>query len=57
LNSESNRFFDCALRFSHRHIYADYERSLVEQELGGYGIDLDDLRSVPPDGGALKRRR
>ena len=39
------------------HIYADYERTRVEQELRGYGIDLDDLPSVPPDDGARKRRR
>ena len=39
------------------HIYADYERSLVEQELRGYGIDLHDLTPVPTDGGARKRRR
>jgi hypothetical protein len=39
------------------HIYASYERSLVEQELRGYGIDLHELPPVPPDGGARKRRR
>ena len=39
------------------HIYADYERTLVEQELRGYGIDLDDLPSVPPDGGVQMRKR
>ena len=39
------------------HIYASYERSLVEQELRGYGIDLDDLPPVPPEAGAPKKRR
>jgi hypothetical protein len=29
------------------HIYADYERTLVEQELRGYGIDLDDSSLFP----------
>jgi hypothetical protein len=39
------------------HIYADYERTLVEQELRGYGIDLDDLSSVPADGGVREGKR
>jgi hypothetical protein len=46
-----------AALLSSTHIYADYERSLVEQELRGYGIDLHDLTPVPTDGGARKRRR
>jgi hypothetical protein len=29
------------------HIYADYERSLVEQELRGYGIDPCDPPPLP----------
>jgi hypothetical protein len=39
------------------HIYADYERTRVEQELRGYGLDLDDLPSVPADGGVRERSR
>jgi hypothetical protein len=35
------------------HIYADYERSLVEQELRGYGIDPCD----PPATPVTRRRR
>jgi hypothetical protein len=38
------------------HIYADYERALVEQELRGYGVDRDDLRPVTAKAGARKRR-
>jgi hypothetical protein len=40
-----------------KHIYADYERTLVEQELRGYGIDLDNLSSVPADGGVREGKR
>jgi hypothetical protein len=39
------------------HIYASYERARVEQELGGYGIDLHDLPPVPPERGERTRRR
>jgi hypothetical protein len=39
------------------HVYADYERTRVEQELGGYGIDLHDLPPDPPERGARKKRR
>jgi hypothetical protein len=40
------------------HIYADYERTLVEQELRGYGVDdLDDHPPVPPEASARRKRR
>ena len=39
------------------HIYADYERSLVEQELRAYGVDLDALRPVTAKAGARTSRR
>ena len=38
------------------HIYANYELSLVEQELRGYGLDLDDHPPFPPEAGAPKKR-
>jgi hypothetical protein len=53
LSAESSRFFDCTLPF---HIYASYELSLVEQKLGGYGIDLDGLQPLPSAGDARKTR-
>jgi hypothetical protein len=39
------------------HIYADYERTRVEQELRTYGVDLDDLRPAPAKTGAQESRR
>jgi hypothetical protein len=39
------------------HIYASYERSLVEQELRGYGLDLDNHPPVRPGAGAREKRR
>lgn len=40
-----------------KHFYASYERTLVEQELRGYGLDLDDHPPVPAKAGARKSRR
>ena len=39
------------------HIYASYELSLVEQEIRGFGVDLDDHSPTPTNARARKKRR
>jgi hypothetical protein len=58
LSEGSSRYFGCTLALlESKHIYADYERSLVEQELRGYGLDLDDHPPVPPEAVAKEEGR
>ena len=57
LSAESQLLLLRAALLASPHIYASYDRSLVEQELRGYGIDLEDPPPAPPEAGARKRRR